>query len=163
MKRQTMFFGILVFFVLLVWVLPQASAQNYGQIRALKRRADTVTQQKNSFVARVLSSYKIPCQITEQGIVARLHIENRWYDVNQIEIVPVTREVDEGYQVIAHEIFSNQNPLVPHLSFESMAQSASSSRLESHYHRIISQLSYVFCPLPTAHFLSLFSTAGSSK
>ena len=91
MKRQTMFFGILVSFALFVWVLPQASAQNYGQIRALKRRADTVTHQKNSFVARVLSSYKIPYQITEQGIVARLHIENRWYDVNQIEIVPVTR------------------------------------------------------------------------
>lgn len=105
MKRQTMFFGILVSFALLVWVSPHASAQNYGQIRALKRRADTVTHQKNSFVARVLSSYKIPYQITEQGIVARLHIENRWYDVNQIEIVPVTREVDGGYQVIAHEIF----------------------------------------------------------
>ena len=96
MKRQIMFFSILVSFVLLVLVLPQASAQNYGQIRALKRRADTVTQQKNYFVARVLSSYKIPCQVTEQGIVARLHIENRWYDVNQIEIVPVTREVDGG-------------------------------------------------------------------
>ena len=105
MKRQAIFFGILILLALFVWVLPQASAQNYGQIRALKRRADTVTHQKNSFVARVLSSYKIPCQITEQGIVARLHIENRWYDVNQIEIVPVIREVDGGYQVVGHEIF----------------------------------------------------------
>ena len=115
MKRQTMFFGILVFFVLLVLVLPQASAQNYGQIRALKRRADTVTHQKNSFVARVLSSYKIQYQIIEQGIVARLHIENRWYDVNQIEIVPVTREVDGGYQVIAHEIFFYTEGEILHL------------------------------------------------
>jgi len=105
MKRQTVFFGILVSFALFVWVLPQPSAQNYGQIRALKQRADTVTHQKNSFVARVLSSYKIPCQITEQGIVARLQIENRWYDVNQIEIVPVIREVDGGCQVVGHEIF----------------------------------------------------------
>jgi hypothetical protein len=115
MKRQTMFFGILVSLALFVWVLPQASAQNYGQIRALKRRADTVTHQKNSFVARVLSSYKIPYQTTEQGIVARLHIENRWYDVNQIEIIPVTREVDGGYQVIAHEIFFYTEGEILHL------------------------------------------------
>jgi hypothetical protein len=115
MKRQTIFFGILILLALFVWGLPQPSAQNYGQIRALKRRADTVTHQKNSFVARVLSSYKIPCQVTEQGIVARLHIENRWYDVNQIEIVPVMREVDGGYQVIAHEIFFYTEGEILHL------------------------------------------------
>jgi hypothetical protein len=118
MKRQTMFFGILVSLALLVWVLPQALAQNYGQIRALKRRAETVDHQKNFFVARVLSSYKIPCQITEQGIVARLHIENRWYDVNQIEIVPVMREADGGYQVIAHEIFFYTEGEILHLVSE---------------------------------------------
>jgi hypothetical protein len=115
MKRQTIFFGILILLALFVWVLPQASAQNYGQIRALKRRADTVTHQKNSFVARVLSSYKIPCEVTEQGIVARLHIENRWYDVNQIEIVPLMREVDGGYQVVAHEIFFYTEGEILHL------------------------------------------------
>ena len=115
MKRQTIFSGILILLALFVWGLPQASAQNYGQIRALKRRADTVTHQKNSFVARVLSSYKIPCEVTEQGIVARLHIENRWYDVNQIEIVPLMREVDGGYQVIAHEIFFYTEGEILHL------------------------------------------------
>jgi hypothetical protein len=115
MKRQTIFSGILVSLALLVLVLPQASAQNYGQIRALKRRADTVTHQKNSFVARVLSSYNIPYQTTDQGIVARLHIEDRWHDVDQIEIVPVTRNVDGGYQVIAHEIFFYSEGEILHL------------------------------------------------
>ena len=105
MKRRTVLANIIVFFTLLVLVLPQVSAQNYGQIRALKSRAETVTHQKNHFVAQVLRSYNIPCQVTEEGIVARLHIQNRWYDVNQIEIVPVTKEVEGGYQVIAHEIF----------------------------------------------------------
>ena len=118
MKRQTMLFGILVSLALLVLVLPQASAQNYGQIRALKRRADTVTHQKNSFVARVLNSYNIPYQSTEQGIVARLHIENRWYDINQIEIIPITREVDGGYQVLAHEIFFYTEGEILHLVSE---------------------------------------------
>jgi hypothetical protein len=115
MKRQTIFSGILVSLALLALVLPQASAQNYGQIRALKRRADTVTHQKNSFVARVLSSYNIPYQTTDQGIVARLHIEDRWHDVDQIEIVPVTRDVDGGYQVIAHEIFFYSEGEILHL------------------------------------------------
>lgn len=115
MKRQTMFFGIVVSLGLFVLVWSQTSAQDYGQIRALKRRADTVTRQKNDFVARVLHSYGIPCQVTEQGIVARLHIENRWYDVNQIEIVPVTREVQGGYQVTAHEIFFYTEGEILHL------------------------------------------------
>ena len=118
MKRQAIFFSILVSLGLFVLVLSQASAQNYGQIRALKRRADTVTRQKNDFVVRVLHSYDVPHQVTAQGIVARLHIENRWYDVNQIEIVPVTREVDGGYQVIAHEIFFYTEGEILHLVSE---------------------------------------------
>jgi hypothetical protein len=105
MKRRNVLLSIIVSFALLVAVMPQVMAQNYGQIRALKNRAETVTQQKNHFVAQVLRSYNIPCQVTEEGIVARLHIQNRWYDVSQIEIVPVTKEVEGGYQVIAHEIF----------------------------------------------------------
>jgi hypothetical protein len=118
MKWQTMLFGILVSLALFVLLLPQASAQNYGQIRALKRRADTVIHQKNAFVARVLSSYKIPYQTAEQDIVARLHIEDRWHNVNQIEIVPVTRQVDGGYQVIAHEIFFYTEGEILHLVSE---------------------------------------------
>lgn len=115
MKRQTIFFTILVSLGLLVWVLPQTSAQDYGQVRALKRRATTVTRQKNAFVARVLHSYDIPCQVTEQGIVARLQLDNRWYDVNQIEIVPLTQEVEGGYQVTGHEIFFYTEGQVLHL------------------------------------------------
>ena len=105
MKGRTVFLNIILSCALLVLLLPEAWAQDYGQIRALKQRADTVSQQKNNFVARVLHSYNIPCQVTQEGIVARLHIQNHWYDVKQIEIVPVTREVEGGYQVIAHEIF----------------------------------------------------------
>jgi hypothetical protein len=105
MKRRTVFLNVILSCALLVLLLPDAWAQDYGQIRALKRRADTVNQQKNNFVARVLHSYNIPCEVTQEGIVARLHIQNRWYDVKQIEIVPVTKEVEGGYQVIAHEIF----------------------------------------------------------
>ncbi len=105
MKRRTVLLNIIFTCGLAVLLLPDAWAQDYGQIRALKNRAETVNQQKNHFVAQVLHSYNIPCQVTAEGIVARLHIQNRWYDVNQIEIVPVTREVEGGYQVIAHEIF----------------------------------------------------------
>jgi len=105
MKRRNVFLNIILSCAMLTLLLPDLWAQNYGQIRALKNRAETVTRQKNHFVAQVLRSYNIPCQVTEEGIVARLHIQNRWYDVNQIEIIPVTEEVEGGYQVIAHEIF----------------------------------------------------------
>jgi hypothetical protein len=115
MKRRTVLLNIVVFVTLLFLVLPQVWAQNYGQIRALKNRAETVTHQKNHFVTQVLRSYNILCQVTEEGIVARLHIQNRWYDVNQIEIVPVTKEVEGGYRVIAHDIFFYTESDILHL------------------------------------------------
>ena len=115
MKRRTVFLNIILFFALVVLLLPDAWAQDYGQIRALKSRADTVNQQKNHFVAQVLHSYNIPCQVTEEGIVARLHIQNRWYDVKQIEIVPITKEAEGGYQVIAHDIFFYTDGDILHL------------------------------------------------
>ena len=115
MKRRTFFLNIILSCAVVVLLLPDGWAQNYGQIRALKRRAETVNQQKNHFVTQVLHSYNIPCQVTEEGIVARVHIQNRWYDVKQIEIVPLTREVEGGYQVIAHEIFFYTEGHILHL------------------------------------------------
>ena len=115
MQRQKMFFAILVSLAMFVLVLSQVWAQNYGQVRALKGRAATVTRQKNDFVARVLNSYGIPCQVTQEGIVARLHMENRWYDVNQIDIVPVTKQVEGGYKVTGHEIFFYTEGEILHL------------------------------------------------
>ena len=105
MKGRAVFLNIILWCALVILLLPDAWGQDYGQIRALKSRAETITQQKNHFVAQVLHSYNIPCQLTEEGIVARLRIRNRWYDVKQIEIVPLTRKVEGGYQVIAHEIY----------------------------------------------------------
>ena len=115
MKGRTVFLKIILSCALIVLLLPDAWGQNYGQIRALKSRAETITQQKNHFVAQVLHSYNIPCQLTEEGIVARLHIQNRWYDVKQIEIVPVTKEAEGGYQVIAHDIFFYTDGDILHL------------------------------------------------
>jgi hypothetical protein len=115
MRRTVVFLSIIVSCALVVLLLAEAWGQEYGQIRAFKSRAETVTQQKNHFVAQVLRSYNIPCQITEEGVIARLHIQNRWYDVNQIEIVPITREVEGGYQVIAHDIFFYTEGNILHL------------------------------------------------
>ena len=115
MKRRNVFLKIILSCALLVLLLPDLWAQNYGQIRAMKNRAETVTRQKNHFVVQVLRSYNIPCKVTEEGIVAQLHIQNHWYDVNQIEIVPITREIEGGYEVIAHEIFFYTESDILHL------------------------------------------------
>ena len=115
MKRRNMISAILVSLAMFVFVSSQVWAQNYGQVRALNRRAVTVTRQKNDFVARVLHSYGIPCQVTQEGVVARLQIEKRWYDVKQIEIVPVIQEVEGGYLVTAHEIFFYTEGEILHL------------------------------------------------
>lgn len=91
---------------LLLSFLPAAQAQEYGKIRALQQRAAYVTKQKNDFVVRVLSSYKIPHEVNDQGVVVRINMDNKWMDITAIEIVPVLKEsADRSRQVAAHELF----------------------------------------------------------
>ena len=92
--------------VLLFSFLPLLQAQEYGKIRALQQRAAYVTKQKNDFVVRVLTSYKILHEINEQGAVVRINMDNKWMDITAIEIVPVLKEsAEHSQQVAAHELF----------------------------------------------------------
>ncbi len=92
--------------ILLFSLLPLAQAQEYGKIRALQQRAAYVTKQKNDFVVRVLSSYKILHEVNKEGAVVRINMDNKWMDVTAIEIVPVLKEsADKTQQVAAHELF----------------------------------------------------------
>src|SRR5665647_820341 len=92
--------------VLLFSFLPLAQAQEYGKIRALQQRAAYVTKQKNDFIVRVLTSYKIIHEINEQGVVIRINMDEKWMDVTAIEIVPVLKEAaDKRQQVAAHELY----------------------------------------------------------
>ena len=81
MKRRILVLSSIIFLEAFAVALPWASAETNGQLRALKRRAEIVTRQKNDFVARVLNSYDIPYQRTEQGVVSRLQIGTKWLDV----------------------------------------------------------------------------------
>jgi hypothetical protein len=86
--------------------LPAVQAQEYGKIRALQQRAAFVTKQKNDFIGRVLTSYKIPHELNTQGIVVRINIDGKWLDITSIEIVPLLREEQgSGKQVTAHELY----------------------------------------------------------
>lgn len=105
MKRRILVLSAIIFLAAFAVALPWASAETNGQLRALKRRAEIVTRQKNDFVARVLNSYDIPYQRTEQGVVSRLQIGTEWLDVNRIEIVPLVREGEHGLEVTGHEVF----------------------------------------------------------
>lgn len=92
--------------VLLLCFLPLAQAQEYGKIRALQQRATYVTKQKNDFIVRVLTSYKILHEINEQGVVIRINMDEKWLDVTAIEIVPVLKEsANKSQQVAAHELY----------------------------------------------------------
>lgn len=94
---------LLAFFL---FFIPLAQAQEYGKMRLLQQRAAFITQQKNNFVARVLTSYKIPHERNNQGVVVRVHIEGNWLDIKTIEIVPILRETaDKHQQVAAHELY----------------------------------------------------------
>jgi len=86
--------------------LPALHAQEYGKIRALNQRAAYVIKQRNDFVAQVLTSYAIPHERNEQGVVVRIKTDGRWLDVTTIEIVPVLKKAgDKRQQVAAHELF----------------------------------------------------------
>jgi len=95
---------LVVIFLLLC--LPLTQAQEYGKIRALQQRAAFVTTQKNNFVARVLTSYRIPYERNAQGAIIRINIEKNWLDITAVEIVPILNEsADKRQQVTAHEIY----------------------------------------------------------
>jgi hypothetical protein len=80
-------------------------AQEYGKIRALQQRAAYITRQKNDFVSKVLTTYTIPHERNEQGVVVRINMDGRWLDVTAIEIVPVLRIAsDKQSQVTDHEL-----------------------------------------------------------
>ncbi len=92
--------------ILLLSFLPLAQAQEYGKIRALQQRAAYVIKQKNDFIVRVLTSYKILHETNEQGVVIRLNMDEKWLDITAIEIVPVLKEAaDKRQQVAAHELY----------------------------------------------------------
>ena len=81
-------------------------AQEFGKIRALQQRAAYVTKQKNDFIIRVLTSYKIPHEINDQGVIVRINMDGKWQNVNTIEIVHMLKETaDKISQVSAHELF----------------------------------------------------------
>jgi hypothetical protein len=97
--------GLLAALLLLSW-LPCAGAQEYGKIRALRERATFVTKQKNEFVVRVLTSYRIPHETNDQGAVVRINMDDKWLAVTAIEIVPVLAHgADNSRQVTAHELY----------------------------------------------------------
>jgi hypothetical protein len=96
----------LLILVLLFAFLFAAHAQEFGKIRALKERAAFVVKQKNDFVARVLTSYKIPHELNTEGVVVRINMEGKWQDINTIEIVPLLKEgSDKRQYVAAHELY----------------------------------------------------------
>jgi len=115
MKGRILVLGAIIFLAAFAAAPPWVFTETYGQLRALERRAATVTRQKNDFVARVLHSYNIPYQRTEQGVVVRLRIGANWLDVNRIEIVPLVQEGEHGLQVMGHEIFFYTEGEILHL------------------------------------------------
>lgn len=96
----------LLILVLFSFGLPTLHAQEYGKIRALNQRAAYVIKQRNDFVAQVLTSYAIPHERNEQGVVVRIKMDGQWLEVTAIEIVPVLKEAgDKRQQVSAHKLF----------------------------------------------------------
>ncbi len=97
---------ILLIIASLMLTQPLAQAHEFGKIRALNQRAAFVTNQKNDFVTRVLTSYKIPFELNAQGAVVRINLEKNWLDIKAVEIVPILQEsADKSRRVIAHELY----------------------------------------------------------
>lgn len=100
---------IAVYFLVLIqfsFGLPALHAQEYGKIRAMNQRAIYVINQRNDFVAQVLTSYTILHERNEQGVVVRIKVDGQWLNVTNIEIVPVLKEIgNKQQQVSAHKLF----------------------------------------------------------
>jgi len=101
MKIRIYLLALIMLFV----CLPAVHGQEYGRIRALQERAAFVIKQKNDFVSRVLTSYKIPYERNAEGVVVRIFTDKQWLDVTAIEIVPLLQEgADKRQQVSGQEL-----------------------------------------------------------
>ncbi|MEN6621378.1 MAG: hypothetical protein ABFD50_07520 [Smithella sp.] len=108
MKFRIIFLIAVIAASLIILTQPPVQAQEFGKIRALNKRAAFVTNQKNEFVARVLTSYKIPFERNAEGVVVRINLEKGWLDIKGIEIVPILQEsTDKSQRVTAHELYFN--------------------------------------------------------
>jgi len=103
MKKASFLQGVLLFFLILWPVVTLASG--YGQIRALEQRAAEVTALKNRFMSKVLDSYQVPYERNQEGMVVRIQVENLWYRIQTVEIVPVTSPSGKDLAVTGHEIY----------------------------------------------------------
>ncbi|MGA2526973.1 MAG: hypothetical protein ABSF79_10200 [Smithellaceae bacterium] len=102
MKIRIFLFSLILLFT----SLSAAHTKEYGKIRALQQRAAYVTKQKNDFVARVLTSYKIPHEKNDIGAIVRINMEGQRLSIKAIEIIPLTKEsADKRRHVVAHELF----------------------------------------------------------
>lgn len=85
--------------------LPNVQAEEYGKLRAMQQRAVEVIRKKNDFISRVLTSYAIPHERTEEGAVLRITIDGRLVDITKIEIIPLLKEeTDKKLRVASHEL-----------------------------------------------------------
>jgi hypothetical protein len=102
MKKIVCLLALLLFFA----YMPAVHAEEYGKLRIMQQRADHIIKKKNDFIARVLTSYKIPHELNAQGVVVRINVDGQWMNVTAIEVVPVLKETtDKHQQVASHELY----------------------------------------------------------
>jgi len=115
MKFRVITMGTLLLAVSFLIAIPQSAAKTPGQLRAMEQRAAKVIQMKNKYVTRVLDYHNVPYQLTSEGVVGRLKLQEKWVEVNRIEIIPVTNEDGNDLRVTGHELFFYTQDQILHL------------------------------------------------
>ena len=116
MKTNRLAAATIVMLVVFGFIAATVSAQSAGQLRALKKRGEDVTNMKNDFVERVLKSYSIPYQLTPKGAVGRLQLGQDWVPVNRIEVVPIPADDKSSLKIKGHEIYFYTDTQILHLA-----------------------------------------------
>ncbi|HUT69455.1 MAG TPA: hypothetical protein VMW89_02160 [Desulfatiglandales bacterium] len=93
-----------VFLLCSLFVAPMVHARSPGQIKAMNQRADTVINQKNRFVIKVLQQYGMSCETDINGMITRINAHGDWVPVRKLDIVPVPKEGGEADKVVGHEV-----------------------------------------------------------
>ena len=76
-----------------------------SQLRIMKKRVEVVMKRKSLFIEKVLNSYGISFKKNQQGVVIKISLGEKWYELERIEIIP---QIDGSGRPVSgggHEIY----------------------------------------------------------
>ncbi len=91
--------------LILFFLPPLIHGTESSRLRIIKNRAEIIVKRKNLFIERVLNSYSILFKKNQQGVIVKIFLSEKWYELERIEIIPQMDSKGRPISGGGHEIY----------------------------------------------------------